>query len=63
MSKLIRRCNCDYLCKISDAKKHVHVGDDCFHPNNFHHKIGIKSVKSQTTNDVDFERRYFNWGV
>ena len=65
MSKIIRVCNCDYSqCKISDHKKHVHVDDECFHPNNFHHKIRAIFVKnSKPTKDIDFRRRYLNWGL
>jgi hypothetical protein len=65
ISKIISGCNCDYsLCIISDHKKHVHVDDECFHPNNFHHKIGIKFVKNgKTKNDIDLKTRYLIWGV
>ena len=65
ISKIISGCNCDYsLCIISDHKKHVHVDDECFHPNNFHHKTGIKFVKNgKTKNDIDLKTRYLIWGV
>jgi len=65
VSKIIRACNCDYSqCKFSDHRKHVHVGDECFHPNNFHHKTSAIFVKNgNKTNDIDFRRRYINWGV
>lgn len=65
MSKIISRCNCDYsLCQISDHKKQVHVEDECIHPNNFRHKIGIKFRKNQKINkEIDFKTRYQNWGM
>jgi hypothetical protein len=65
MSKIISACDCDDTqCQISYQKKHVHVGGECFHPNNFHHKTGIKFVKNpKRLMDADLERRHFNWGV
>ncbi|MFB5631067.1 MAG: hypothetical protein ACE5RN_05735 [Nitrosopumilaceae archaeon] len=65
MSKVISSCDCnDVQCPISFQKKHAHVGDECFHPNNFHHKIGIKFLKkSKRIMNSDLERRYFNWGL
>ena len=65
MSEIIRRCNCDYsVCVISAHRQHVHVGDECFHPNNFHHKAGIKFVKNgKTSKNIDLGRRYQIWGV
>jgi hypothetical protein len=65
MSKVISACKCkDSQCQISDQRKHVHVGDECFHPNNFHHIIGIKFVKKpKRLMNSDLNRRYFNWGM
>ena len=65
MSKVISVCNCDDAqCPISYQKTQVHVGDECFHPNNFHHKTGKKFVKkSKREMNSDLERRYFNWGL
>ncbi len=65
MSKVISACDCDYnLCQISDHKNHVHIDDECFHQNNFHHKIGIKFVKNRKTiRNVDSRTRYQNWGI
>ncbi|KAG0511805.1 MAG: hypothetical protein NPMRD1_70006 [Nitrosopumilales archaeon] len=65
MSKVIRACNCDYSqCKMSDHRKHVHIGDECFHPYNIHHNTRtIFGKNSKTTNDIDFKRRYQNWGI
>ena len=65
MSKIIRKCNCEYsLCQMSDQKKHVHVGDECVHPNNIHHKTGTRYVKNvNTVNDIDLRRSYQNWGM
>jgi hypothetical protein len=65
MSKVISICDCEESqCKISDQKKHVHVGDECFHQNNFHHKIGIEFVKrpKRQMND-DLNTRYSRWGM
>jgi len=65
MQKIIRGCNCDYtLCQITDHKKHVHVGDECFHQNNFHHKTGKKFVKkAKTKHGINLAERHLNWGV
>lgn len=65
MSKIISPCNCvDSQCIISEQKKHVHVNDECFHPNNFHHKTGVKFVKNpKRIMNTDLNRRYFNWGM
>ena len=65
MSKIIRACNCDYsYCNISDHRKHVHVDDECVHANNFHHKIMEKFVKNRNKIiDIDFKRRFINWGM
>ena len=65
MSKVVDVCDCeDSKCQISDQRKHVHVGDECFHPNNFHHKKGIKFVKNpRRLMNADLNRRYLNWGI
>ena len=40
MSKLIRKYDCEYsICKTSNFRKRVHVGDECYHENNIRHKI------------------------
>lgn len=65
MSKVISICDCeDSQCRLSDQRRHVHVGDDCFHPNNFHHKKGIKFVKRpKRVMNSDLDRRQFIWGM
>ena len=65
MSKVISLCDCDpKTCKSFDTKKHVHVGDECHHPNNNHHKRSVLFVKnSKVTKDIDFRQRYLNWGM
>ena len=65
MSKVISICDCDFSkCQTFNQKKQVHVGDECFHPNNFHHKTTIEFVKRpKRLMDTDLNRRYNNWGV
>lgn len=65
MSKVISLCDCEHIkCKTFDTKKNVHVGDECYHPNNNHHKTGIDFVKrAKRSMDADLNRRHYNWGV
>ena len=65
MSKVISMCDCEFSqCQIFDQKKLVHIGDECFHPNNFHHKIGKKFIKNpKRMMNSDLNRRYENWGI
>ncbi len=65
MSKVISLCDCDQTkCKSFDTRKHVHVGDECFHPNDYHHKTSVDFVKKRKpTQEVDFRLRYLNWGI
>ncbi len=65
MSKVISLCDCDHTkCKSFDTRKHVHVGDECFHPNNNHHKTSVNFLKNKKpTKDIDFRQRYLNWGM
>jgi len=65
MSKVISLCDCDQTkCKSFDTRKQVHVGDECFHPNNYHHKTSVSFLKNRKpTKDIDLRQRYINWGV
>ena len=65
MSKVVSLCDCDQIkCKSFDIKKHVHVGDECYHPNNYHHKTNMNFVKNRKpSKDTDFNQRYLNWGI
>lgn len=61
----VRRCNCDdSQCKTSDHRKHVHVNDECFHPNDIHHKIKINFIKNHNTANKNVLRiRQLNWNI
>ncbi len=65
MSKLISLCDCDHTkCKSFDNRKQVHVGDECYHPNNDHHKTSMSFLKNRkSTKAIDFRQRYINWGM
>lgn len=61
----VRVCNCDpSQCKTSDNRRRVHVGDECYHPNNIHHRINRNLVKnSNATNDEYLKRRRSIWNM
>lgn len=61
----VRACNCDpSQCKTSDYRKRAHVGDECYHSNNIHHKIKPTLVKNTDTTNEDYrKRRYLTWNI
>lgn len=61
----VRACNCDpSQCKRSDRRRHVHVGDECYHPNNIHHKIKLNFVnKTNLIDENNHRRRNLVWNI
>lgn len=66
MSKVISLCDCDYsMCKTPETRKNVHVGNECYHPNNNHHKttVGYEKNNKHKTDNIDPRLRYIKWGM
>lgn len=61
----VRACNCDpSQCKTFDNRRRVHVGDECYHSNNIHHKIKLNFVENpEVTNDDYYRRRHSAWNI